>query len=124
MNRIPLTKLQSKIMQKFYSVEKTKVIFDKSERNKIWNRAKSRTQDIDFRFLKEKCPALEHQIKKSFDSGKNIQSAVFSECVYAQTFANMFNLTIFANCFENENFLNISIKKLLESYNLFPRYAY
>ncbi len=67
---------------------------------------------------------LEHQIRKSDDSGKNIQSAVFSECVYAQTFANMFGLKRFVNCFEQQNFVPSEIISLLKSYNLFPRYAY
>ena len=121
---IPLTKLQQDLMLEFYKIPATKVIFNKAERSDLWKKATQRHGDIDFNKLKEKCPALEHQIKKSYESGKNIQPAVFSECVYAQTFANMFDLSLFVNCFENPMFIPPSLNNLLKSYNLFPRYVY
>ena len=124
MNNIPLTKLQKEIMEEFYQIQPTKVIFNKNERNTLWKKATQRSQDFDFEELKLKCPALEHQIRKSYETGRNIQSAVFSECVYAQTFANMFQLTTFVNCIEEPNFIPESVRVLLKSYNLFPRYAY
>lgn len=124
MNIVPLTKLQKEIMEEFYNISPTKVIFNKTQRNELWKKATSRNADLDFDLLKTKCPALEHQIKKSYGSGKNIQPAVFSECVYAQTFANMLNLDVFVNCLQEENYIPNNIKALLKSYNLFPRYAY
>lgn len=124
MNNIPLTKLQKDIMEEFYGVPATKVIFNKTERNILWKNATSRSSELDFDMLKRVCPALEHQIRKSYDSGRNIQSAVFSECVYAQTFANMLNLSLFVNCANDENFIPNDIKALLRSYNLYPRYVY
>lgn len=123
-NMIPLTRLQKEIMEEFYQVKPTKVIFNKNERNDLWKKATQRSNDFDFEVLRTKCPALEHQIKKSYETGRNIQSAVFSECVYAQTFANMFNLSLFANCIEDQSFIPEEVKALLKSYNLFPRYAY
>lgn len=123
-SKIPLTKLQKEIMTEFYSIPATKVIFNKTERNILWKKATSREKNIDFKNLDKVCPALSHQIIKSYECGKNIQSAVFSECVYAQTFANMMQLTVFTNCLENENFIPEKIKRLLKSYNLFPRYSY
>ena len=83
--KIPLTKLQKEIMQEFYSIAQTKVIINKTERNELWKLATKRSADLDLQTLKTKCPALEHQIQKSYAQGNNIQSAVFSECVYAQT---------------------------------------
>lgn len=124
MNKIPLTKLQKDIMEEFYSIPATKVIFNKTQRNTLWKNATSRSSELDFEMLKRVCPALEHQIRKSYDSGRNIQSAVFSECVYAQTFANMLNLSLFVNCANDENFIPNDIKALLRSYNLYPRYVY
>src|SRR5574344_1989116 len=124
MNRVPLTKLQSEIMNEFYSIEKPKVIFDKAERNALWKRATSRDETFDFSLLELKCPALSHQIIKSYESGKNIQAAVFSECVYAQTFANMLHLDKFYNCLEGDNVIPNNIEELLKSYFLFPRYVY
>lgn len=124
MSRIPLTKLQEEIMQEFYHVPATKVIFDKSKRNALWKLATARSADLDFNLLKTKCPALEHQITRSYQSGNNIQSAVFSECVYAQTFANMMKLDLFVNCYEHSSFIPDSVLRLLESYHLVPRYVY
>lgn len=124
MSTIPLTKQQREIMQEFYSISPTKVIFDKSERNDLWTKATKRVQDLDFIELDRKCPALAHQIKRSYESGHNIQSAVFSECVYAQTFANMMKLDRFVNCFEESDFIPSSVNALLSSYHLVPRYVY
>lgn len=121
---IPLTKLQKEIMSEFYSIPATKVILNKKQRNELWKKATSRDSSLDFVLLKRLCPALEHQIKKSYESGRNIQSAVFSECVYAQTFANMLSLNSFVNCLDDTDFIPDDIKALLKSYNLYPRYAY
>lgn len=124
MNRIPLTKQQNEIMSEFYRIAPTKVIYNKSERNDLWKKATRRESDFDFELLKKKCPALEHQIKRSYESGHNIQSAVFSECVYAQTFANMMRLNRFVNCYEESGFIPASVDSLLSSYHLVPRYVY
>ncbi len=123
-NKIPLTKLQKEIMQEFYRISPTKVIFNKTERNKLWKWATTRSSNFDLKSLKEKCPALEHQIRKSYEQGNNIQSAIFSECVYAQTFANMLKLDLFVNCSEKPNFLPSTVESLIASYNLVPRYVY
>lgn len=122
--RIPLTKQQKEIMQEFYSIAKTKVIFSKEERDKLWKLATKRSSDINLYKLKSVCPALTHQIQKSYEQGNNIQSAVFSECVYAQTFANMLKLDLFVNCTEEPDFIPASVACLIKSYNLVPRYVY
>lgn len=124
MIKIPLTNDQAEIMKEFYNVEPTKVIFNKTERNLMWKKATARLSDFDFDELKEKCPALEHQIKRSYDSGHNIQSAVFSECVYAQTFANMMGLNKFVNCYETFGYIPENVERLLSSFHMVPRYVY
>lgn len=121
---IPLTKQQKQIMSEFYAVPATKVIYNKKERNGLWMKATRRLIDLDFNDIKNKCPALHHQIMKSYETGHNIQSAVFSECVYAQTFANMMRLSTFVNCSETNNYIPISVTNLLKSYHLVPRYVY
>lgn len=125
--RIPLTKQQKEIMQEFYGIAPTKVIFNKAERKKIWDKA-TRHENLDFNFLKQVCPALEHRIQISYQSEeseeRNIQSAVFSECVYAQTYANMLHLDLFVNCYEDRTFIPDAVVKLLHSYSLVARYAY
>lgn len=124
MKNIPLTKSQEEIMHEFYAVPATQVVFNKSERDGLWKRATARSQNFDFSSLKQKCPALAHQIRRSYESGNNIQSAVFSECVYAQTFANMMGLSWFINCYEVSGFIPRPIENLLSSYHLTPRYVY
>ena len=84
--QIPLTKQQKEIMQEFYGLAPARVIFDKQERKEIWDKATHRKM-LDFAKLKKLCPALEDRIQTSYELGENIQSAVFSECVYAQTYA-------------------------------------
>lgn len=120
----PLTKLQKDIMAEFYSIKPTKVIYNKKQRNSLWHKAIARSADLDLNALMLKCPALAHQIKKSYESGQNIQPAVFSECVYSQTIANMLNLNSFFNCYANPDCIPDSIKNLLVSYHLVPRYIY
>ena len=122
---IPLTKLQREIMAEFYNIKPTKVIYNKQERKKIWSMATERKQDLYINnIIKNECPALAHQILKSYDSGRNIQSAVFSFFVYAQTFANMLQLNNFFNCLEGDNVIPDDVLNLLTSYNLVPRYVY
>lgn len=121
---IPLTKPQKELMEEFYKIPATKVVFNKTQRNELWQKSTRRDSSLDFDLLTKKCPALEHQIRKSYASGRNIQSAVFSECVYAQTFASMLCLPLFVNCSIDENFLPWEVRTLLRSHNLSPRYAY
>lgn len=123
-NVIPLSKEQKEIMSEFYSKTPTKVVFNKQERDELWKKATKRKSEIDFENLRALCPALEHQIIRSYQSNKNIQSAVFSECVYAQTIANMFELNIFVNCYDDTTFIPKPVKNFLSSYKLVPRYVY
>lgn len=121
---IPLTKLQKDIMQEFYSIAPTKVILSKHDRDALWKLATKRSASLDLQDLKTKCPALEHQIRKSLERGNNIQPAVFSECAYAQTFANMLKLDMFVNCAEKPDFIPQEVESLIHSYHLAPRYVY
>jgi len=122
--KTPLTKPQSEIMRDFYSIKPTKVLFDKKERSKLWNYAKTRKGIPTSYDLEVVCPALQNEIDQSYTSGNNIQSAVFSECVYAQTLANMFQLTSFDNCRNSSSHIPRQVLSLLKSYSLVPRYSY
>ncbi|MGP1451150.1 MAG: hypothetical protein ACTTJO_00025 [Metamycoplasmataceae bacterium] len=124
LNVVPLSKQQKDIMKEFYNISQTKVIFNKKERNILWNLVKTNSKRINFNDLKNKCPSLEHQIKKSYLNKHNIQPAIFSECVYAQTLANMMNLNKFVIFDDNPNFLPKNVFLLLNSYHLIPRYIY
>lgn len=125
---IELTKSQYEVMKEFYNIAPTKVIFNKKQRAKIWKSAINH-ESIDFDYLEKACPALAHRIKLSYESSpekehKNIQSAVFSECVYAQTYANMLNLSVFINCYERNETVSNDILKITNRLNLYPRYIY
>ena len=122
--RIPLTKSQKEILKEFYAVVPTQVIFAKKERKKIWDdfiRDSKRIPDLD---LQKRCPALLAELQKSIDNEKLIQSAVFSECVYAQTLANMLRLELFHNFSHDQSCLSDTIVRLLDSYHLKARYVY
>lgn len=121
---IQLTKLQKEIMSEFYDIVPAKVIFNRSQRRQLWSQATAKTELENLIEIENVCPALAHQIKRSYESNRNIQSAVFSECVYAQTLANMLNLNRFINCFENADFIPSDVGELLRSYCLTPRYVY
>ncbi len=123
-DKIPLTKLQKEIMAEFYAIGPTKVIYNKNQRKKLWDAATKKDDSLDIVAIAEQCPALAHQIQKSYETNRNIQSAVFSECAYAQTLANMLQLKLFVNCTDEPDFIPSDITKLLHSYNLSPRYVY
>lgn len=124
MNKIPLTKTQKEIMFEFYKNEKVKVILNKKQRNSLWKKTITKNEDIDFKKINEICPALFHQITRSYKEGNNIQCAIFSECIYAQTLANLFKLNDFVNCYEKNDCISNEIRQLLISHQLSPRYIY
>lgn len=124
MERVELTFNQRDIMSEFYSATARRILFGKGERDRLWNAAKASAIPDSCRDRIRLCPALLHQIEKHAESGLNIQSAVFSECVYAQALADIFRLSVFRNCMDDASFLPQSVAGLLESYSLRPRYAY
>lgn len=120
---IPLAKAQKEIIQEFYNIAPANVIFDKKDRVDLWKKAVQRNIS-EREHIRNVCPALENQIQKSYKENHNIQSAVFSVCVYAQTYANMLKLDKFVICDKDSNFIPQNILNLIKSYNLFPRYVY
>jgi hypothetical protein len=93
----PLSNAQKKLLLDFYSKPTTKVAFNTAERKKIWNEFKIHRNLKKFSYLEDTAPAVFAEITKALVNKKNIQPAVFSECVYAQAFADKFNLSIFEN---------------------------
>ena len=83
-------------------------------------------RQLDIQKLKEEytTPALFHQIKKSYQTGNNIQSAVFSECVYAQALANLFELNHFYNSLDTNITFSSDINQILTKHHIAPRYVY
>ena len=120
-----LTVQQRELLTLFYAAKPTSVLYDKTERQKIWNLAKNRLKIPNFNEIKKKCPALADQIEKSYQEGGNIQSAIFSECVYSQTLANMFDLNNFAITDNHSlNALPESLKATINEQSIVPRYLY
>jgi len=123
--KIMLSKQQKEIMQFFYAVAPTKIVILKKDYNKLWKTLTTGT----YLCTKEKeklnriCPAIVCEIQKSTTGTRLIQSAVFSECVYAQTLANIFRLPAFTD-YRKNNTLDENVISLLKSYYLVPRYIY
>jgi len=94
---LKLSAKQRVVLSDFYSKPSTKVAFNTAERREIWDEFKSHRKIGKFRYLEEVVPAIFAEINKALINEKNIQPAVFSECVYAQAFANKFDLSVFEN---------------------------
>ena len=92
-----LSSIQKKLLSDFYSKPTSRVAFNTAERKKIWNEFKNHRYIEKFEYLQEVVPAIFAEMSKALANKKNIQPAVFSECVYAQAFANKFNLSVFEN---------------------------
>lgn len=123
-NSIPLTRSQEELMREFYSFPLRRVLFSKTERNFLWNTFKTTRTFPASLNLEVRCPALAAEIAKSLVSGNLVQSAVFSECVYAQGLADHLGLVEFADCASNFTWLDSSIRALLSSYSMVARYMY
>lgn len=96
-SHLELSAVQKIVLSDFYSKPSTKVALNTTERSKIWDEFKSHRDIEKFRYLEGEVPAIFAEISKALLNEKNIQPAVFSECAYAQAFANKFNLSIFEN---------------------------
>ena len=119
-----LTNDQAKVLRAFYALPVTKVVYDKSARTELWKRATAKNKITNLSLIETKSPALAHQITKSYENGNNIQSAVFSECSYAQTLANMLSLSTFVNCLERSFSFPSLANRIMSNNNLVPRYVY
>lgn len=115
---------QKKMLETFYNLPATKVVYDKKARTELWKKATAKSRISDLSLINTKSPALAHQILKSYENGKNIQSAVFSECSYTQTLANMLSLNKFINCLDSHFSFPTLANRVMSSNNLVPRYVY
>jgi len=120
-----LSDAQKTVLADFYRGPSVKIAFNKLERKKIWNDFKKDRNIKKYVYLEKTAPAIFAELNKSLENKKNIQSAVFSECVYAQSLADKFSLSIFENHINYEgkkfNFGGITIPK---AENLTIRYSY
>ena len=120
-----LSSVQKKLLLDFYSRPSSKVAFNTAERKKIWNDFKSHRDLEKFGYLQEDVPAIFAEISKALINKRNIQPAVFSECVYAQAFADKFNLSVFENHINSEGLkFDFSGIKIPNAEDLTIRYSY
>jgi hypothetical protein len=120
-----LSNAQKIVLSDFYSEPNTKVAFNTAERKKIWDEFKKHRNIKKFVYLEEVAPAIFAEINKALVSGKNIQPAVFSECVYAQAFADKLNLSVFENHINSEGTkFDFSGIEIADAQDLTIRYSY
>jgi len=124
-DRGPLRNNQRTVLSEFYKLNPKRVIFTKSEREEIWKKFKKDGMDsLDHFNIEQQCPALFAELVRSVEEGHLIQSAIFSECTYAETYSQMLGLTEFSNFRRNPDCLESEIISLLDQFHLKPRYVY
>jgi hypothetical protein len=97
----PLTDLQKIIMRDFYRTPDIDISVNKSERKKIWDHFVENRDISEISHLENQVPALYSEMENALSQERNIQPAVFSECVYSQGLADKFHLSVFKNYPEN-----------------------
>ena len=100
-NLEPLTDLQKIIMRDFYRSPDLDITVNKSERRKIWDGFVEYRDIREISHLENQVPALYSEMEKALSQERNIQPAVFSECVYAQGLADKFHLSVFKSYPDN-----------------------
>lgn len=123
-NESLLTSSQIHLLGEFYTRPLQQITLSKKQRQEIWHGFKNERILAEYEWLLECCPALFAELKKAVDSDNLIQSAVFSECVYAQALASMFGLTEFTNYLQSPAGISEAVLQLLHSQGLVVRYVY
>jgi hypothetical protein len=121
----PLSKAQKNILVSFYNKPKLKIAVTKTERAVIWKGFKKNRNLKDYVYLERQIPAFFSELNKAISAGKNLQPAVFSECVYAQALAQQFSLTNFTNMGDSKGMnFHKETMKTIKSTGLAVRYFY
>ena len=93
--KVQLSDGQKYALRLFYKSADTKVKVRKTERDLIWNKFVL-TRSIDsVNGLEEVAPAFYSEVEKAIESKRNLQPAVFSECVYSEAIAEKLELNHF-----------------------------
>jgi hypothetical protein len=100
-NLEPLTDLQKVIMRDFYRTPDISISVKKMERRRIWDSFVDNRDITEIAHLENQVPALYSEMEKALNQERNIQAAVFSECVYAQGLADKFHLSVFKSYPDN-----------------------
>ncbi len=97
-----LSEAQRKILREFYQAPDVTVPLNKIERKRIWDDFVSHRNIKNISNLQDSIPALYAEMEKALNQNRNIQPAVFSECVYTQSLAKKFSLSVYEMHLENE----------------------
>jgi hypothetical protein len=125
MNLAPLTVKQRTILSEFYTATNHEIVVKKSDRTKIWDDFVVNRKTNQYSYLEEMVPAFFLELNKALTNGKNLQSAVFSECVYAQSLAENFLLSNFTNLLESkETSLKENTIQTIKQTGMAVRYCY
>lgn len=121
----PLSEMQRIVLREFYESDNQRIELDKAARSRVWDNFILNRNISDFSYLQKKIPSLYHEIEKAIQQGRNIQSAVFSECVYSQAIADHFELVDFHFFPENKRVTVSTLEEIEgESRELTVRYSY
>ncbi|ENY69655.1 hypothetical protein [Mycoplasmopsis arginini] len=124
MNKKILNNDIKSFIDEFYKIQNSFVIFKKKERNKIWKELKNNSISKELlEKINKLCPAFTCEINKQKEKNKHIQSAVFSECVYSQTLANILKLSCFVDCHKSKESFSYILNNI-DIENFIPRYVY
>jgi hypothetical protein len=96
-----LSDAQRKILKEFYQAPDVRVPLNKIERRRIWDDFVSHRDINNISNLQDSIPALYAEMEKALNQNRNIQPAVFSECVYTQSLAKKFSLSVYEMHLEN-----------------------
>jgi hypothetical protein len=119
-----LSMAQKRHLQEFYELPPVRVVLDKRERDEIWSRFIVNREEFDSADLEQRCPALFREIQKAVETGHNVQSAVASECAYAQSLANLYQLNVFSVFDGSSTNVPPALLDSLKTMGLSPRYVY
>jgi hypothetical protein len=112
-------------MRDFYGTPDVSISVNRIERRKIWDNFIENRDLGQIAHLETLVPALYSEMEKALSQERNIQSAVFSECVYAQGLADKFHLPLFKNYPDNFRVLIDGQKDALHGFrDLAARYSY
>lgn len=120
---LELTQTQKQLLKQFYESGTSKILLNKNQRKEVWDNFIQNPQLEEFEEFKETIPALYTEIEKAIDQERNLQSAVFSECVYSQTLAETFGYVEF-NYFHTNKKLTFTGSSFSHLNDLSVRYSY
>lgn len=90
-----LTGIQQRALKDFYGKTDVSVSLNKVQRRAIWDDFVANRDISNIAHLENEIPALYIEMSKALENDRNIQPAVFSECVYTQALAKKYELDKF-----------------------------